>query len=277
MLDGIKGFIAREFFGKGKTKKEVPEGTKEAERTYLRKTEPAGIDWIRLKPFGQFNEETLPLLRRFTDVLELAKPQKGQRILDAGCGSGWTTEWLARFGPRVVGIDICDDILHLALDRLKKTYRKSFLDKNIPCHFMAGDLEILDRLFRGEAFDSVVLYEALHHVPEWRKVLSGAFSVLKPGGKLIIHEPSNLHSVPEVTEKFGNLERGINPLDIRAFCVEIGFRAVSVYVPHRYSEPKLGLPRRFEPFGIKGLTTGLMETFYAPKEIQRRTILAAIK
>ena len=39
------------------------------------------------------------------DLVELLKPQPGERILDLGCGTGYLTSIIAASGADVVGID----------------------------------------------------------------------------------------------------------------------------------------------------------------------------
>src|ERR1700749_668133 len=39
------------------------------------------------------------------DVVQLLAPEKGERILDLGCGTGYLTNLIAQAGARVVGID----------------------------------------------------------------------------------------------------------------------------------------------------------------------------
>jgi trans-aconitate methyltransferase len=57
------------------------------------------------------------------EVLALLNPQRGERILDVGCGTGHLTKLIAEAGAEVVGIDslpemveaaraVCPDIRH---------------------------------------------------------------------------------------------------------------------------------------------------------------------
>ena len=50
-------------------------------------------------------------------VLDLLKPQPGERILDLGCGDGALTEKLVAAGASVVGIDSAPDMIAAARQR----------------------------------------------------------------------------------------------------------------------------------------------------------------
>jgi ubiquinone/menaquinone biosynthesis C-methylase UbiE len=51
-----------------------------------------------------------------------------------------------------------------------------------------GDYHKLDELFPAESFDRVYFLESLCHAENYRRVLTSAFRVLKPGGALYIKD-----------------------------------------------------------------------------------------
>src|SRR5262245_47376107 len=51
-------------------------------------------------------------------VLSLLPPVAGKRVLDAGCGPGAYSEWLADNGADVVAVDVCPRMVELARLRL---------------------------------------------------------------------------------------------------------------------------------------------------------------
>lgn len=56
-------------------------------------------------------------------MLEKLNPQEGDRVLDVGCGSGWTTALLAHMvggGGRVHGVDIIPELVSFGQENLKK-------------------------------------------------------------------------------------------------------------------------------------------------------------
>ena len=108
---------------------------------------------------------------------------KEKVILDAGCGSGYTSLILAEanLGAKIVGVDISAESISLAEQRLKY---HGFDD----VEFVVASIEELPSL--GYQFDYINCDELLYLFPEPAIALKSMKSVLKPDG--IIR--SNLHS-----------------------------------------------------------------------------------
>lgn len=107
----------------------------------------------------------------------------GKTILDAGCGSGYTTLTLAEANPgaKIVGIDLSSKSIELAQKRLEY---HGFND----VEFQVLSLEDLSKLERK--FDYINCDEVLYLLPDPIAGLKAMKAVLKPEG--IIR--SNLHS-----------------------------------------------------------------------------------
>lgn len=74
--------------------------------------------------FGQTNSQ--PFTVAF--MLELLHPKPGDRILDAGCGTGWTTAlmaYAANPGAKVFGLEILSELRDQAIINIAK-YKKYF-------------------------------------------------------------------------------------------------------------------------------------------------------
>jgi SAM-dependent methyltransferase len=103
----------------------------------------------------------------------------GRTVLDAGCGVGWGSVVLADAGAAsVVGVDINPQALASARERAGDR----------AATFVQGDLQELP--FEDDAFDLVVCFEAIEHVPDPGRVLDGIRRVLAPGGLLVISSPN---------------------------------------------------------------------------------------
>jgi trans-aconitate methyltransferase len=103
-----------------------------------------------------------------TPVIELLAPQKGERILDLGCGDGVIVEKLNALGCSAVGVDGSPDMV--------KAAQKRELDARL----MDGH-----RLSFTNEFDAVFSNAALHWMKDPDAVIAGVAKALKPGGRFV--------------------------------------------------------------------------------------------
>lgn len=104
------------------------------------------------------------------------------KILDFGCGDGWTSIKLVEKGANVVGIDISEELIFKALENKEQL---NYGD-NLSFQVMAGE----DLQFESDSFDMVVGNSVLHHT-EINGAINSIYRVLKDGGKAIFVEPMN--------------------------------------------------------------------------------------
>lgn len=110
----------------------------------------------------------------------LGPVNKGEALLDIGCGSGVDAIFAAMMtGPagKVVGIDVTSEMLQRAKENLSLTGLKNVT-------FEEKSAEALS--FQNETFDVVISNGAFNLIPCKSKALSEAFRVLKPEGRLMI-------------------------------------------------------------------------------------------
>jgi 2-polyprenyl-3-methyl-5-hydroxy-6-metoxy-1,4-benzoquinol methylase len=100
-------------------------------------------------------------------------------VLDAGCGEGNLTRWIARRVPsaRVVGIDSDTDII----DRCAGGRPASNL--TFRCREVGGS-------HLGEAFDVVTCTDVMEHIADDQGALDWLATHLRPRGLLIMHVPA---------------------------------------------------------------------------------------
>lgn len=107
--------------------------------------------------------------------------QSGQRILDAGCGVGGTSIWLAkRYNAQVVGITpVASQIARARRYACEQGVddRVSFEQQDYTC---TG--------FPNASFDIVLAMESVCHAPNKERFLTEARRILRPGGRLGITE-----------------------------------------------------------------------------------------
>ena len=114
--------------------------------------------------------------------------QKGDRVLDVGCGTGRHTHGMYAALPcHVVGLD--RDFTNVS------TTLQGFYDYPVPrpvgqkSHFtlMAGNAYRLP--FKDGCFDTVVCSEVLEHLDDYTRALREIHRVLKPNGTLMVSVP----------------------------------------------------------------------------------------
>lgn len=101
---------------------------------------------------------------------------KDKLVLDAMCGGGQNTSFFLSKGATVAGIDISDNQCAF--------YKKRFPENLIFCQSILGN-EL------AENFYDVIITDSLHHThPNVKNCINEFNRLLKPGGLLILWEPS---------------------------------------------------------------------------------------
>jgi trans-aconitate methyltransferase len=106
-----------------------------------------------------------------SDVLKLLNPQRDERILDLGCGTGQLTQKIAESGAKVIGLDSSADMVGQA--------RQNY--PNI--QFVLQDATKLN--FREE-FDAVFSNAVLHWIKDPVPAIRGINQALRPGGRMVV-------------------------------------------------------------------------------------------
>jgi 2-polyprenyl-3-methyl-5-hydroxy-6-metoxy-1,4-benzoquinol methylase len=110
-------------------------------------------------------------------IADRLKP--GMVMLDAACGTGYGTDWLASHGPQAQGLDLSEKAVEYA------THRYPHLK------FTVGS--VLELPFPDNTFDAITSVETIEHVPGAEKMVSEMHRVLKPGGWWYVTTPVHGH------------------------------------------------------------------------------------
>ncbi len=125
-------------------------------------------------------------------ILKVMPPQKGERILDVGCGKGRLEKFLTAQEP---GVDmVSSDVTSEAQAYIRGTF--------VLC-------SMSDMPFPDSSFDKIFCQQVLSHFKDGGKGIEEAFRVLKKGGKLMVLTPNKyyvyvlraaalLHLIPKV-------------------------------------------------------------------------------
>jgi SAM-dependent methyltransferase len=109
------------------------------------------------------------------DVGMLPADLEGKHVLEAGCGTGYVSAWMARRGARPVGIDNSPRQLATAV-RFQDRY-------DLPFPLIQGIAEQLP--FRDETFDLVISEYGASLWSDPYRWIPEAARVLRPGGELV--------------------------------------------------------------------------------------------
>jgi SAM-dependent methyltransferase len=99
---------------------------------------------------------------------------RGKQVLDLGCGIGTEALEFARYGARVIGMDLSARSLDIALQRANA--------EELRIIFLHANME--DFRCDPPQFDLVWAWGTLHHTPRPWWALVNAYDCLKPGGTL---------------------------------------------------------------------------------------------
>lgn len=113
-------------------------------------------------------------------IIKKASEVKG-RALDLGCGMGWLSLELARNGMVVDAVDISKKRIQIAKDYLKVAPKGGNFG-NVT--YVVADLNKIT--LEEFIYDSVVVWDTLHHIPEIDRLMNQVKRALKPGGNFIV-------------------------------------------------------------------------------------------
>lgn len=219
---------------------------KQAAIEYLGKLSPERQHYLRTKPFYHLANK-LPRYRgdgmdvethrHFCDfanmAVALALPV-GARILDVACGSGWLSEYFARLGYDVTGIDISPALVQLSEERVRAMPPLIDHEKTIQCRFRVHDIEASPF---PEKFDAVICYDALHHFVDEQASVRHIAEMLPVGGLLFILEGNRPpqastaeEELVEVMREFRTLESPFDPAYLTQLLDQNGLAIVGDYV-----------------------------------------------
>ena len=159
--------------------------------------------------FGYYSSETAwpwpvttALRNMEAELLAILKCSAGAKVLDAGCGAGFVAIFMAQIGGfQIEGIDLTPH--HIT--KATKNICEAGLNDQISVR--VGDYHDL-HAFENDSFDGIYTMETLVHSPDPEKVLREFYRVLKPGGRLAMHEYDHL-SISDAPDSFVNQARRI--------------------------------------------------------------------
>ncbi len=202
-------------------------------------------------------------------ISSVLKKARARRVLEVGCGLGF---FLARWDPRfdVVGVDVSSHAIrnaaHLAPNRL----------------VAIADARTLP--FRAAAFDAVLAFDVLEHIPAPGRAVDDFARVLRPRGLLVFSVP-NMDSIGRVLK--GEQWHGkrdpthcslLTQTEWSTFLAEGGFRPLKVWYDGLWDTPYFHrIPRTVQDalFKVPAIMASMIWT--SPRSLGENVFMLAVK
>lgn len=114
-----------------------------------------------------------------TPMIELARPQPTDRLLDVACGWGFVILAFRPWVGSATGVDLTPEMVDLA--------RRVAAERGVgDVDYVVGDAEDLE--FADGLFDIVTCRFTFHHFGRPERALSEMARVLAPGGRLVLYD-----------------------------------------------------------------------------------------
>lgn len=152
----------------------------------------------------------------------LERLERGDSVLDVGCGGGFLANALAEMRFKVTGVDVSEESLAVA--------RRHDSTRTVDYRF--GDAYSLP--FEDKSFDVVCAMDFLEHIEDPQRAIKEFSRVLRPGGKFFFHTFSrNFLSwliiiklvewlIPTTPTNMHVLRLFIQPRELKNFCALAG-------------------------------------------------------
>jgi len=107
-------------------------------------------------------------------ILRMLSPQSGDRILDAGCGTGVFTKGIIVAGAQLTGLELSRSMLRGALVHCGER------------HFKAVNGDMTHLPFRTDSFDKSVSVTAIEFIEDAKAAVDELFRITQPGGTIFV-------------------------------------------------------------------------------------------
>jgi tocopherol O-methyltransferase len=222
---------------------------------------------------GEVDNFAQSLLRMNAVMAEVAGVKESSKVLDAGCGVGGSSFYLAqKYNCTCIGISLSEDQMQYAL-----TYQKKLqLEQKTQFEIM----DYCHTRFANNSFDVVWGCESICYAFDKKELLKEVYRVLKPGGVFIMADgmvndiKNNEHATIRKWLDGWQVNYLETPSNWVAYANELGFSSVAVKDITKYTKHS---SKRLLWFGIIGSVTILYNKWFGKKKwssIQKSNIYA---
>ncbi len=142
---------------------------------------------------------------RSSYVLDFLNPKKGQLILEAGCGPGIYSLYIATKGSIVHAVDL----------NSKKINKAKGLNNILNLNIDFREESITNLPYKDNFFDKVLCSEVLEHIKEDKKAMKEISRVTKNKGIIILSVPAKNKFNRKNMKRFGHIRSGYSFNEIK--------------------------------------------------------------
>lgn len=213
-------------------------------------------------PAQTYEEHFVPSLFRpwAAELLDRARPQPGERVLDVACGTGIVARMIAQQlngQGDIVGLDHSPAMVEVA--------RSAAAQEGLAIEWHVGSADALP--LPDASFDLVTIQQGLQFFPDKASALGEVYRVLKSGGRALTatwtdfaNNPFN-HAFAEVIERHLGTPAMHTPYSfgdqraLHTLFIEAGFERVAIELVRR--TVRRPSPETFVDVSIEGLSAGV--------------------
>lgn len=157
-------------------------------------------------------------------------------VLDAGCGVGYGSAFLAETAERVVGLDVSGDAIAYA--------QRRYVLPNV--EFAVADLTALE--LPDGSFDAICMFEVIEHLADREAALAEAVRVLRGDGVLFVSTPQVERTTESPANPYHHVEYARD--DFRALLGRF-FGEVDLFGQRRLRTRRHRLVQRLDVLGLR--------------------------
>ncbi len=147
-------------------------------------------------------------------------------VADLGAGEGTLSQLLARRAEKVIAVDNSEKMVEFGSEVARQNGFANL-------EYRLGDIEAPP--IEAGTVDLAILSQALHHASAPQKALQAAFTLLKPGGRLLILDLL-AHNFEQARDLYADLWLGFGEAELLEMLEKAGFRQTEISVVARETE-----------------------------------------
>ncbi len=213
------------------------------------------------------------------ELLERAKPQPGERVLDVACGTGIVARMVAQRTngqARMVGLDLSPAMLEVA--------RSASEREGLQIAWHEGSASALP--FPDGSFDLVLVQQGLQFFPDKAAALGEMYRVLAPGGRAVTSTWTEIANNPFFEVFAGVIQRHLgtpalhtpfslgDQTTLRSLFVDAGFDAIEIERVRR--TVRFPSPDKFVTLGLAGASAAV-PALQTMSETERAALTEAVR